>query len=548
MDAIVIASAIIFYAATMQAEDHDAPREWKRAAIVFAVCAAFALAGGAIQLLPSAEYSHLAFRYLGAITLPATEKIPYKYMGDALWPHGFLGLLVPSLAGNASSGEYINPYIGVFPLLLAIIGIWKRWEYLWVRYFTGLIAAACLYSLGSLSLLHGFLYAVTPYLWMAREANRFMYLTDFGLAILAAFGVDALFTDFSWEPLTRVFNWIALASLIALTYPFILGRGDQSPWISLSLLLILLTYGVYRYVVHGHCGRWARFLVLALILFDLSAFDWSAANKIEQAASGHDEMSRLLSFRGAADFLRSRTAPFRVQLSFNSAPNIGDLYGIEETTGAGVTIPIDYDRMRGHADLLNARYTIRPATAKDPGAIYEDAAWKIYENQSAYPRAWLVHAAEVEPNQKKLLTDIDAPGVDLHRVAFLEAPLNLSLDAPSGANQDQAQWRKSQQDRVEVSVHASGRALLVLSEVFYPGWKATVNGSAAQILKVDGALRGIVVPDGDSLVSLRYSPISFLVGLALSLLAFAGAGFLGIRFCFTRRTPMIESDIRISRG
>ncbi len=67
---------------------------------------------------------------------------------------------------------------------------------------------------GRVLTLHGFLYAVTPWLWMAREASRFMYLTDFGIAILAGFGLDALFSQArlsSWDPLSGVLKWIAIA-------------------------------------------------------------------------------------------------------------------------------------------------------------------------------------------------------------------------------------------------------------------------------------------------------------------------------------------------
>ena len=70
--------------------------------------------------------------------------------------------------------------------------------------------------------------------------------------------------------------------------------------------------------------------------------------------------------------------------------------------------------------------------------------------------------------------------------------------------------RNSRQDRLDVDVHAAKRGLVVLSEPSYSGWKATVHGARAEILKVDGALRGIVVPPGDSQIVLRYAPTAFL--------------------------------------
>jgi uncharacterized membrane protein YfhO len=61
----------------------------------------------------------------------------------------------------------------------------------------------------------------------------------------------------------------------------------------------------------------------------------------------------------------------------------------------------------------------------------------------------------------------------------------------------------------------------VLSKTFYPGWHAIVNGTGQRIYRVNGDLRGIIVPAGNSRVVLDYRPVSFYAG-ALSLLAFAG--------------------------
>ena len=74
-------------------------------------------------------------------------------------------------------------------------------------------------------------------------------------------------------------------------------------------------------------------------------------------------------------------------------------------------------------DLLNVRYFMKPATAPEPGAVYQDAAWKIYENPHAYPRAWLVHEAAVEPVRRTLLKRLGAPGMDPLREALLSEPI-----------------------------------------------------------------------------------------------------------------------------
>jgi hypothetical protein len=363
-----------------------------------------------------------------------------------------------------------------------------------------------------------------------------MYLADFGLAILAGFGIDAIFRAvpsysgehlaYSWEPLSRVLKWAAVTCIAALAYPVILGHGDPNPWISLSLVFILLSYGLFLHIIRGNHGAWSRFLVIALVCLDLSAFDWSAANKIEANAKGQDEMARLLSLRRTANFLQSRPGPFRVQVLAQSAPNIGDMFGIQEIMGSGATMQEDYDRIKGQTDLLNTRYTIRPAAAKEPGAIYEDSAWKVYENANAYPRAWLVHKTAVEPDRDKLLTRLNEPGLDTHSIALLSAPLNPAIDAAGETHDEQAEFRQVREDRVEVAVHANRPGLLVVSELFYPGWHATVNDRPAEIWNVDGALRGVVVPAGKSHVFMYYAPASFFSGMAVTIAAFLCGGIL----------------------
>jgi uncharacterized membrane protein YfhO len=75
---------------------------------------------------------------------------------------------------------------------------------------------------------------------------------------------------------------------------------------------------------------------------------------------------------------------------------------------------------------------------------------------------------------------------------------------------------------MELEVEAQSRGLLVLSENYYPGWRATIDDQPAPIYRVDSALRGVVVPRGHSRVVLRYAPASIYWGGLLTILAFVG--------------------------
>jgi uncharacterized membrane protein YfhO len=77
--------------------------------------------------------------------------------------------------------------------------------------------------------------------------------------------------------------------------------------------------------------------------------------------------------------------------------------------------------------------------------------------------------------------------------------------------------------------------LLVLTDIYYPGWKAFLDGRRVPLERVNYLLRGVAVPAGEHRVELRYEPTSFRLGWMISLataLALIGA----VLFHFRRRT------------
>ena len=361
---------------------------WINLGLIVGVIVAIGVAAGAVQLLASTEYSSRALRFLGMPEVPTVtgnHRIPYRGIQDGLWPWSFLMVLFPTgFSSNGGPGEVINPYFGVFPLLLAIIGIAKNWTNLWVRYFAGIAVAAFLYSMGAFSLLHGVLYAVVPFLSMAREAGRFLFLANFGLAILAAFGVESLFRyggqAGSWTAFNRVLKWVVIGCALMLVIPAVFGQPQINPWSAYSLLMILLACALFRYIATGRTGRWAQFLMIALVLFDLAGFDWSARNKIDVGKGGHDHLEILISCRRAAEYVKSQPGLFRVKVFSDPTPNVGDGFGVQTVNGAGASLLTDFTRIMGDVNLLNVGYFMRPASAGEPDPVYQDAAWKVYRN------------------------------------------------------------------------------------------------------------------------------------------------------------------------
>ncbi|HMQ55277.1 MAG TPA: YfhO family protein, partial [Anaerolineae bacterium] len=71
---------------------------------------------------------------------------------------------------------------------------------------------------------------------------------------------------------------------------------------------------------------------------------------------------------------------------------------------------------------------------------------------------------------------------------------------------------------LSLSVSTPTPALLVLSEPYYPGWQATVDGQSAPILRANYLLRAIPVPAGEHRIELVFQPWSFTLGAIISLL------------------------------
>ena len=87
-------------------------------------------------------------------------------------------------------------------------------------------------------------------------------------------------------------------------------------------------------------------------------------------------------------------------------------------------------------------------------------------------------------------------------------------------------------ERVTVQTAARRPALLVLTDNWFPGWKASVDGEPAPIHRVDYLIRGVAVPGGAHRVEFRYEPASWRAGWIIStlaLLVIAGAAAFGWR-------------------
>jgi hypothetical protein len=143
----------------------------------------------------------------------------------------------------------------------------------------------------------------------------------------------------------------------------------------------------------------------------------------------------------------------------------------------------------------------------------------VLRDAGAAPRAALVHRFEVVPREEDAYRRLESPDFDLRASALLDAepPADFArpLPPPPGARES-ARITRYEPNRVELEVEAAAPALLVLSDVLQPGWRARVGDEPAPLVHANRVMRALPVPAGRHRVVMTYLPRELLVGAALS--------------------------------
>jgi hypothetical protein len=150
---------------------------------------------------------------------------------------------------------------------------------------------------------------------------------------------------------------------------------------------------------------------------------------------------------------------------------------------------------------------------------YDRADARIYANPRALPRAGVVDAQQVVPAGDAELDAVLRPGFDGRRTLVTSRPLPGLRAEPGDGPAGSARIVRYEPERVVVEATARRPGALVLTDLHYPGWKATVDGEPADLHRVNWLLRATTLPAGRHTVELRYEPASWRIGWIVSLVA-----------------------------
>jgi hypothetical protein len=480
----------------------------------------------AFQTIPTAEYGRLAVRWTG-VQDPQhfNETVPYSVHGQyALHPTGILGIFIPNIEQNS--------YVGIVAFMLAVLGAILAWRERQVRWLATIAAGGLLFALGPNSMLHGVLYSLVPLVDKARVPAAGMLLFALGIAPLAAFGVDLLPRpeSFAWSRRT---GWMlaGLAGVLGLTgFIFYAARfqsalGDDRIFMTaLAAVLAAALFAGWR--AGGVSAATGASLAIALVLIELgNAMNYYLPTRWEPAQNPY--LHRLAEHGDLVHFIRDRGIPGRVEYDDQAIPyNIGDWYGLEVTNAYTASVldevwSLDLFSPRSK-DFFGVRYALAK-TPPRPGLkeLFQGRSGvKIFENTRAYPRVWSVHRATSFPDLKQLRAAYADDQVDLLSTVLLTGEPALNLGACNASSDDEdVQMPLHTPSAVRITANLKCRGMVILTDTWFPGWRATVDGKPAAIHKAYGAVRGVIVEPGVHVIEMYYRPTSVYAGFGLTVLA-----------------------------
>ena len=390
--------------------------------------------------------------------------------------------------------------------------------------------------------------------------GRMIFLVSFGITGLAGLGISALESEYLLKRPDRMIALVlviaAFATVFLLIYDLRFATAIRvefmrRPSFSRAMLILGLLPLLLRLCGGLNSSAFSA-IACTVLAFDLISFSYGFM--------GFSKPDEIFPAAPIFDFLRqnANAARFRVaQIGLPYPSNANLMYDIASSDGYEVRLTprhrvfsLDYtgDLIDGilfsggrllrfndrRLDLLNVKYlvveTASPEFNRFKGTnrfslAYNNGYLAAFENKSVLPRAFLVPLSGV-----KVLSEFDDQLAVLRDPTLNPETTVVVSNPPAGLVEQDSQFKAgsglpltnnveivaSDINNVVLRAITPSASVLVLSQTYYPGWTAEVDGKKSEVFPVDVALTGIGVPGGVHEIRVAFRPLSFEIGAALS--------------------------------
>lgn len=560
----VLAAAVLYFLfrlLSLYSQDKSVKNAFRLAGL-FSTALAIGTGLAAVQILPGWEYiqqsSLIAARAESAFHLDIGAEAFKRFFGGL---KALVLYIVPDFFGNPAHRNewgtavgmwnYVEQsgYAGVLPLYLAVLAVAFGYKNRSIAFFGGL-AILSLAVTHRMPFVADIVHALPVFAKL--NNNRIVLVYCFSIAVLAGFGTDMMMEQQSRRDKKKIF----------FSFAFLMGFTI----LTAACLWYLIAFdssigGAVRQAraseyVSGKIGMFVFWAVAGLTLLLIRQKNWSTQRLIEGvlivliAADllafakpfwPEIDRDRIYPATPATDFLSRDKEVFRVfgvgnVLSTNTAVpfNLFDVRGYDGISlrryenfmtgkSGDITFFMSSNGLPRHIDLMNVKYLLLPLQVELSGDRFEKVytgEFNIYRNRGRLDRAFVVHRAVIKEDQQEALVYIYGNSFDPSREVVIDSSTpgggTDQLKAVPGRDRSTAVITQYRPREIVIDVAMQSRGFLVLSNTYYPGWKAYIDGRDAHIYRADYAFQAVAVEKGRHHAVFRYEPASFRYGAITS--------------------------------
>lgn len=541
----------------------DEPRvgraPWVQSFGWFVAALALGFAIAAVQMAPFAHYigstgraaagsSSTGWAYATSFAMPVEESL------NVIWP-SFSGYLQTYWGQNHI--KLHSEYMGGVALILATLGFFLRERRRLALFFAFIAIYAALFSFGAHTPFYHIPYAILPGIKLTRAPGQIFFLASLAAAVLAGFGAEYLFRARERREVVGKGPLIAWGVVLAGGALLALGGGFSSmiesmappqysdilpevaSQVTFDALRVLLFGGAAIALIiaflRGKLSTGATFVTLtALVGLDLWTVEKRYINWLppENVTFAPDQVVRTL---------RQDTSIFRVLSPGveSYSHNYLATQGIREVLGYQGTELHRYDELMGGKNewknignpavlrLVSAKYLVidqalpanpmltqvgdRALSTHDGGQ-----AW-VYRFNGNDPYAYLVPTAvKIADDQALAVIANPQSGFDPRKAILVPADSKVGIEpnavrtlAPADSTPVTVVRAADDVIQLALARPASTSSFLFVSENYYPDWRATIDGKAADVVRAQFSLMAVPIPAGARSVELRVAPASY---------------------------------------
>lgn len=478
-----------------------------------------------------------------------------------------------------SDGGYLPFYLymGMLPLFLGGVALWHKRLRFFVLFFLGLSACALILSMGFQTPVFK-LWLHMPFAKMFRAPFRFLFLHAQAVSLLCAIGLERFLELFesAKERNKRMlagtaFVVAALTSILFFIWPvsetnqpaFIRILFAASRWRTYLLIVSLVVFVLAIIRRHGSATRHLLGAgCIGVILLDLFSPEYSYSYLPKEDPGlfeKHASVIEELRLRTERD--NSRIFVVADFLDFSYSAKLGQMNKLFLINDYENMNPAIYNRYCNHMfgktdrkseeffwgwfnlddklvhpellDYMSTRYIWFSRVYLERGTetvtenyrrikescdlIYLDNMNMVFLNPRALPRAYVVGAARTASDETEALEILSSPTfLPREEVVLLESKAESKGSSRRATAESRVVIKSIKPEVVSITADMDGDGFLVLTDQYFPGWKAWVDDAPAKVYRANYLFRCVAVPAGQHEIVFRYEPVSYYLGAAFS--------------------------------